>query len=1209
MHFQAFSNRGTVVPLLMGFKEQLISSTFLTKMVRIMKMMAVAMLIFYLHVSARGVSQHITFSGRNVSLQSVFKEIEKQSGYVVLSSKDLLKEAGPVTISVRQMPLQRFLEMVLEDRQLEFQMAQQTIFIRKKQADIMPPPGLSYVVIRGMVTDPQGTGLAGATVSVKGRGRSTVTDAQGQFSIAANQGDILVISFIGYETYQLTVGNAVSYSIRMTARVSQIDSFIISPVNTGYQKILPQQVTGAVSQIRTRDYESKISTDFLSGLQNRLPGLLINNDVQFQGNNLFQIRGISTMTGNPRPLIVLDGYPTDLSLNDINPNEIETVTILKDAAAAAIYGVRASNGVIIIDRKKGIAGNTKFAFRSTVGIRPRENYSRYRYDPDGSVKALYSKNYWQTSASSSFNQYRDEAINGIYPLLYGGTGEDIQFLVDYSLGKITKDEMDARYAALTGMNNANDYEEYFLRNQITSQYNLNVSGGTSKALYYLTGNYYDNRSGLKNNNDKKAQLSGRSNIQLNKRLSLELLTDYNESVFNIAPVPNFNDIYPYEKFADDNGNPLPIMAGSAGAGSMFTNATVKMGYYDQRNYPLREMNEVNTRRRIADWRTTVNLKYKITSSLDLSLGGIYENSQMQQRRYATENSSLTRQLINRYMQPATGTTPIVYNVPRGGYLQRQDSLLRSFTGRAQLSYNKQFSGDHSLNAILGTEIRKITTEGTRSAYFGYNDQALLQQAVDYYKLINSGTSFNSAFIFYNPTVKLADLFGQTYNEDRYVSGYANAVYAYKNKYSVTGSIRIDQSNLFGTDPKYRYKPLWSAGAAWNINKENFMQDVNWVNMLKLRIAYGFNGNVSRASLPQVIAVYAINDVTTARPPVLNLSSPANSGLRWEQTENLNAGIDFTLFRHISGNIDVYTKRSTDVLGNIDIDPFKGVTPALVNQASINNRGIEFTLNADWLRKRKLNWNTGFVMSYNRSKVINAYVPKPTVSILGTSGSLTSQQILTAAAGGYMKGEPVGIIYSYRYAGVNNAGTALYYNSKGQAATITTATDEGFASLDSRGTSIPALNMGLSNRLDIGNFYFFCMLNFYGQFVVKTPIPNPSVTRPIAGSNNFWRVAGDEKGNVLPSSFYLSGFGNSYLANSDRFIMNGAYFTVGDVTVSYNLRDVAFLKKTGFTNFEIKAQASNLYTHGFNRDNYSIATGSYLKTYITPTYTLGLFTNF
>lgn len=1182
-----------------------------------MKLTVLMIFMTLMQVSAATFAQKFTLKEKNVSIAKVFWEIRQQTGYDVLLRSNKLKTSQQIQANFDNLPLAEVLDQLVSNTDLDYKIEDKTIYIQTKEKSFLDRLVDRFIQIEvtGKIVDAEtGSPLTGATVTVKNGTKSVRTGSSGVFVLDNVPDDaILQISYIGYKTQELRA-RADLGTIRLVMGSGELEEVGIT-VNTGYQRILPQQMTGATSQIGTKAYESRISTDFLSGLQNRLPGLLINDDVQFQGNNLFQIRGISTMTGNPRPLIVLDGYPTDLSLNDINPNEIENVTILKDAAAAAIYGVRASNGVIIIDRKKGVAGDAEIAFRSTVSTRAHDDYSRFRYDKDGLIPMNYFRSRFLDGVGTSFVNYRTSELTGAMPYLAGYSSDAaMNLLIDKSLGLITPEELEQGYAELASYNNAEDYERYFLRTAVTQQYNLNVSGGTNKALYYITGNYLGNRQNQQNNDNRKIQLSGRSNLTLSKRFSVELLTDYNETIGNTAPIPDINRIFPDERFADESGNPLPIVAGSSRAGSRFTAATLSKGFLDQRMYPLIEMEEVNTRQRIADFRVSANFRYNIGKGLDFSLGGIYESSQSNQRRFATENSSMTKTLINRFVQPATATSALTYNLPKGGYLQEVQSLLRSYTSRAQLTYNKQISSDHSINAILGAELRQGVTEGNRAATFGYNDQTLLQQPTDYNRLFNSSTTFNSNYLYNSSGVPLTynDLFAQTFVDDRFVSGYFNAVYGFKSRYSLTGSIRVDQSNIFGTDPKYRYKPLWSLGAAWNIDRESFMENLNWIDALKLRVARGFNGNISKASLPQVIGVFTLNNVMLPAYSTLTLSSPANSGLRWEQTDNFNIGLDYTLFRNITGSMDYYTKRSTDVLGNMDIDPFKGVSPALVNQASIGNKGMEFMLNADWLRRRKLNWNSGLVVSYNKSKVLDAYVLKPVIPEFSWQVALptaSSQAIIAAAAAGYMKGEPVGNIYTYRYAGVNATGTALFYNSKGEPAPLTSSLDEGFASLESRGSSIPSTNLGLSNRVDIGNFYLYCMVNYYGNFVVRVPMPSPVIPRPIEGAGNFWKKAGDENTVDLPSANYISASGAAYLANSDRFVLNGAYLTLGDLTLSYNLRDLAPLKKAGFSNFEIKLQASNIYTVGFNDQNYSLATGSYLKKYITPTYTIGLFTNF
>lgn len=1178
-----------------------------SKILLIMKLIIVLMTTLLIQAGAAGYAQKVTLNETDVSLGNVFNKIRLQTGYDFIFNSKEVRDAKKVTINVKNVGLEEALRVLFKDQNLNYSVKDKFIVIERARPSILDDLRAVFINIdvSGKVVDAvTGEPLSGATVMVKGRKQGVRTAVDGSFFLQNVEKDaILLITYTGYETKEVISSKDLGI-IRMDIAVGTLEEVGVM-VNTGYQRILPQQVTGAVSQIGTKAFESRISTDFLSGLQNRLPGLLINSDVQFKGNSLFQIRGISTMTGDPKPLIVVDGYPTDLALTDINPNEIETVTILKDAAAAAIYGVRASNGVIIIDRKKGVAGKPQIAFRTTVSIKPHENYSRYRYEKDGSVAMNYFRGKWLDGNHPSLKNYVKSEMSGTFPYLSGSSSDAaVNLLVDKYLGKITQQQMEQGLSDLTTYNNAQDYEKYFLRNAVTQQYNLNISGGTNTATYYLTGNYLNNTLNQRNNENHKVQLSGRFNLTLTPKLSFELLTDFNQTNGNTAPIPDIDKLYADEHFVDQNGNALPVVAGSSRIGSIFTNATMPLGFLDQRMRPITEMNEVSTKLRVSDYRVTANLKYKIWAGLDFSLGGIYETSQTTQRRFASENSSLTKTLINEFVTPASGSAPAVYNLPIGGYLQEQSGLLSNYTVRAQLNFNKTISSDHSVNAIFGAEIRKAVTEGSKSATFGYNDQTLLQLPVDYSRLLSSSNIFNYNFPFNKP-LNYSDLFGQSYNDDRFVSGYMNVVYAYKSRYSLTGSMRIDQSNLFGTDPKYRYKPLWSLGAAWNINEEQFMK-ADWVDVLKLRIARGFNGNVSKASLPQVVSQYNLNDVMLPSIPSLSLLSPANSGLRWEQTNNFNMGVDFTFFRNISGSIDYYNKRSTDILGNTDVDPFKGVTSALVNQASISNKGLELTLNGDWLRTKNFNWNTGLVLSYNASKVLDTYVPQLKD---GSVYSGFSQTILASSALGYMKGEPVGNIYAYRYAGINNNGAAMYYDSKGNKSVLTSSNDEGFGSLTSMGSSIPTTNIGLSNRIDIGNFYVFCMVNYYGGFVVRIPVPNAAAPRPIEGAGDYWKQPGDEAKVSMPSVFNMSVYGASYLANSDRYVVNGAYLTMSDITVSYNLKKLAALQKLGFSNFEVKLQASNVYTVGFNRENYSVATGSYLKRYITPTYTIGIFTNF
>ncbi|WP_133577461.1 SusC/RagA family TonB-linked outer membrane protein [Pedobacter metabolipauper] len=1180
-----------------------------------MRLTTVILIAAIMQVSASGFAQKISLNKSNASLEQIIKDLRKQSGFDFIVIGELLDQAKSVNIKVKDAAFEKVLDQIFENQQIAYEINNNTVTLKAKPKGIFERmvDQLMAIDVSGKVVDSlTGEPLPGATILIKGKKQMIRTATDGTFSLQNVEEDaLLVITHTGYKTRELKPVKNLGL-IRMAVAVSNLQEVGVV-VNTGYQRIKPEQSTGAVSQITTKAYESRISTSFLDGLVNRLPGLMINNDVNFTstvpgstGSNsraLFNIRGISTMSANQNPLIVIDGFPTELTLDMIDPNEIKSVTILKDAAAATVYGVRASNGVIVIERKQAAQGKTSFNFRTTTGLTPKEDYSRYRWADDASAVVA---NYQRTTQLSNVNA-------GTWGLLATGTattGGTVQRTAPYYIlaqaaaNMITPDQAASAFNDLTSYNNTDDYSSLFLRQAVTKTYNFNASGGNENALYYITANYTGNQQSRRLNDNNRLLLSGRTTFKISRRLSLELTTDYQEQRSSSAPTIGITEVAPYARFQDENGDPLSIVA--RGISPTYNNVLMSQGMDDQLYYPLVEMNEVNDKTRTTNNRTTVDLKYNIGKGFDLNLRGIYESSNSDSRHDASDLSQESRRYVNSYVVRNTDGT-YKYNVPKGGFLRQQTNSTSSYTARTQLNYNKEI-GVHSFNGIVGAEVRNLIDKGFTTSSFGYNEETLLQQPIDYTSLVN-GTirgSFNLGSPLATQSV-YDNLFNRQYNEDRFLSGYANGVYSYKNTYSVSGSIRIDQSNLFGTNPKYKYKPLWSVGGAWNIHKEEFMQGLNWVNQLKLRAAYGFNGNVAKLSLPEVIARAVLNANTSPSSQSLRLLSYANTSLRWEQTQNFNTGLDFNIFKNISGSLDYYRKKSTDLLGSAQIDPTLGVSPTLINQATINNNGIELSLHADWIATGKTNWNTGLVIARNTSKVLEVYQKAD-----------FSPQTLNQL--GYVKNYPVGAMFSYRYAGLDAEGYPLIKDGAGtqyrtNVNSLGNATAAAMASATSdvsyySGSSIPTINAGLSNRVDIGSFYVFAMINYYGGFKVRIPRAAPNVLRPLEGAGSYWKTAGDENTTtVMGLAGFASANSNNAYNYSDNYVVSGDYITLGDLTASYSFDQLKFVNKIGLKHLEIKAQASNIWTVGMNRENFSMATGSYQKSYLTPTYTLALFTTF
>lgn len=1157
------------------------------KILLTMKLTTLLMFFGLLQVNATSRAQ-ITITNKQITLEKVFKEIQKQAGYDFFYNNDLIRRLRPISLNVKNASIETVLEQSLSGQPFQYKVINNSVVI---SARIISVPLEKHVPVRieGTVKDEKDKPIPGVTITVKGKSNATKTDKDGHYiMISVDDEDILVFRYLGYAPKEVLIGSKRIIDVKLDPVESKLDEVTIS---TGYQQIKAEQSTGAASVINLKEYDSRINTtDFLIGLQSKIPGLLINNDIEFEGNSLFQIRGISTINGSRQPLIVIDGYPTELSLATINPNEIESVTVLKDAAASTVYGVRASNGVIVIERKKAKAGKTSIGFRSTFSFTPKENYERYRWDKDGSnISINQAKESNATSALLSWALMNNLAAGSISTY-----APPVNIMAQQAAGVITKAEADRQFSEMGAYNNTKEYSRLFLQNAATQTYNMDFSGGTDNALYYITANYNDSDLSQIKNGNNRFGLSGRMNLKFSKRFSMELNTNFQESNSNSVPVPKINNLYTFERLQDDNGNALPIFYGSY-MNPFYNQANISRGLFDNMNYPLKDINEVTDRTHTVNNRMTTNFRYDIGSGFNLNLGGVYETARTDTRHLASENSTQVRQIINRYTE--SGTNGLVYNLPKGSYLSQLAASTESYTARAQVNYNKQITTDHSLNLIFGAEVRRVLNKSNSSANFGYSDETLLQRPVNYVVIQN--TAFVSPYAKSNPGVSYENSFAQTYKDDRFLSGYFNAVYSFRNKYSLTASTRIDQSNLFGSDPKNRYKPSWSFGAGWNIDREKFIQDEEWINSFKIRSALGFNGNVAKNVLPEVIAKAGLNSYDNTQA-MLSLASPANSRIRWEQTYNFNIGTDYRIFNNITGNIDYYVKRSIELLADNQVDPTRGVTSAMINQASIRNSGLEIGLHADWIKRERFNWNTGFVFSYNNSKVLKVYnkeIPINDKSFLYAVGSRTN----------FLEGYAVGTIFNYRYAGVDGKGEALIYGKDGNTKNFY-GNDQGLDDVDYVGASIPAYNIGLSNRVDIGRFYVYAMINYFGGFSVKAPIPDPLAIRPLEGAGNYWRVAGDENiPGVLPALKYRNY--NSYLQATDRFILNGTYITLGDLTAAYSLRGSSLLKKAGLSNLEIRAQASNLYTVAMNKENYSVATRSYEKSYLTPTYTIALNVNF
>lgn len=1194
-----------------------------------MKLIIVLIFAGLLQVQAAGHAQTISYRANNVSLKEVMSVVKQQTGYVFFYRNQDVARSMPVTVSLQNTPLFAALDLIFRDQPLSYSVTGNTIVLKRKPAALaIRTSGTveqAAIDISGRVRNEHGEPVV-ATISVKGSNKATSTNEQGEFELRdVEPNAVLIVTAVNIETKEVRIEGQNFLEIQVQSRIAAFEEVVVS---TGYQTLNRTQLTGSYSTINKDIYMQSVpvSGNMVENLEGKIPGLILNVNqsrsswLEPDNTSPFSIRGVSTLQAIKKPLIVLNGFPTEIDIESINPYDIESITVLKDAASAAIYGVRASNGVIVINTKRGISGKPVFHFTAALSYRPKPDYKK--------LNLLSGRDYIDFEAASGIwdieNEFMDkdfiDMMNGTYTPVFSITD-------DLYHGLISQDEADKLYNQLAGYDNTDDYKKLFLQNEFLQTYDLNFSGGSDRATYFLGVNRVDNDQSAKGANYNKTILNYRGTFDLGRKIRLDVQTYYTNINTVRRPIPDFKQLKPYQKFFNDDGTPAaaffsPFNDQFFGFGQSYgtlgtaqNDANIAMGLYDAYYYPYQQMFEEVTRSKSDILRAQANLKAPIAAGLNLEVGGVFEKQNDQMTHLATENDYQTRLMLNYFAKPDPFTGQPIFQIPQGGVKQTRRHDISSFTLRAQLNYNKLINADHQLSLLGGTEVRKITNEGNLSTVFGYDDDMLTTKPADltllsnfnyfpeYYDVLVPMLSFPMDQSFYT------DYFDNTYRDDRFLSYYANGAYTYKSKYTATGSFRIDQSNLFGTDPKFRFTPLWSAGVSWNILREGFMDDQKTLDELKLRAAVGYNGNILKGSGPFNILRSNINTLLPNPPVGYAISTPRNNALRWEKTFNFNVGVDFGMFDgRISGSADYYIKRGKDIFSNIESDPTFGFSNLKTNNASIENRGIDFSIYTLNVVRRNFSWLSQITASFNKSKVIDI------------RNKYSGFYMFTRAGGAEnIVGHPMNSVLALDYAGLNEMGQPMVRDQDGKLVVVsfTEQTDVDFSALKFAGVNDPRYVAGFNNQFNIGNFSLSALLMYYGGHVGLVQPPGISDDRPEKGIENFWKQPGDEATTNIP------GFGGAYgtpeyidnrigYQYGIQFVRKFDYIALRDVTLTYNLKQ-AFFAKAGFTNPRVILQVQNAGKHVFSGNDLDPETFDFVSGKrglpLAPTFTFSISTNF
>jgi TonB-linked SusC/RagA family outer membrane protein len=891
----------------------------------------------FLQVSARGVAQKITYSGRNVPLTSVFSAIERQTGFLFFYNDKDLSGATAVTLQLKDATLKQALEECFRGQPLNYVEKGNTIFVTAKPRRVASAPipeapaSPPVVAIHGRVIDEKGQPIAGATVQVKGKPGGVTTNDDGEFELKdADANSTLVISFVGYASQEVKAGGSGQVIVRMNPSRSSMNSVVV--VGYGTQRKI--DLTGAVDQVGSEYFEERPMTNVTRGLQGVIPNLNIKmTDGKPTRGASYNIRGGTSIGAGVTPgaLVLIDGVTGDPE--NLNPNDIESVTVLKDAASAAIYGARAAFGVVLITTKAPRSGKTQINYSTDF------SNNRRTTTPDLVNNGyLWAQNYdeamygWMDYSSHPVNINGQLAFSPAY-LDSLKAHEANPLLPNWGL------DPSGNYAYYA---NTNWMKELYKNSNNSMEHALSVSGGSDRVKLALSGRYYTQDGVFKYNSDdfNKYNFRLKGDIKISDRFSVNTNVDYTNLDYKY-PLTSQGGVNAVWRLLSAAGFPLAPLLNPDGT---LTNVgAYSIGdYYEKKSYSNQKLNA----NRYTIGFTALPLKH-------LTVKGDFT--------YLTTNSTEER----RYFPVSYSIKPGVITNSGLNYLENYDSTERDLISNLYASYTNTF-GDHSLTVLVGGNLESYSMRQRRVR----RDGLIVDNVVDW----NLATGTNYVLTGGGYEWATAGLFSRVN-------------YAYKNRYLLEFNSRYDGSSRFPTDQAWGFFP--SAEAGWIVSKENFMdRTAGWLNLLKIRGSYGAlgNGNIAPYSFVPAIGVSTSTVLQSGvYPNYIQSPNVYPNNITWERVKMANLGLDLAFFKNrLTTTADVYERNT---IGMITVGPplpaVFGATVPNGNNANMRTRGWELSLNwQDRTGGRKpLSYSFRLTLSdytsvitkfYNPNKLLNTY---------------------------------------------------------------------------------------------------------------------------------------------------------------------------------------------------------------------------------------------
>jgi TonB-linked SusC/RagA family outer membrane protein len=1124
-----------------------------TKMIRVMKLIAIFLTAFCIQLSAHGFSQKISIDKTNAPLLEILRLINTQTGYMYSVNNETLAKAHPVTIKVNDASLDKVLSICFENQPLTYTVDEKIIIIREankkaislEEENNQVPP----ITVKGVITNESNQPVEGASIKVRGMEKGTSSNERGEFTLEnIPDNSVLEISHISFEMETISIKNKTEIKISLKARVSSNADVV---VNTGYQSLRVNQVTGSVTSLREEQLDMRVAPDIISKLDGIANGLVFNKD-PLSGKSQLRVRGENTIYGYPEPLIVVDNFPYDGSINEINPNDVESINILKDAAAAAIWGARAGNGVIVITTKKGKANQplrVELNANYTLTSKPDLFYSPIIEPSDYIDYEIYL--FGRGKYNSDLNSTAKKVVSPV-----------VDILNDRKKGLISAADSTTRINSLRGNDWRNEYLDHLYRVGVMQQYQLNLSGGGNKSAYYFSAGYDRNLASINGDKGNRITLINRTTYNPIKNLEIQSEINYIESITisnGISSVPN---IYPYMRIADDYGNEVAIPQFRKG----WEDTITKHGFLNWKYFPLQEQKLNDNSVRTYSTRIGTQIKYTFFKGLSFATSYQYYRSIARGRQLLSRESYVIRNETNRFAIVDAGKNYIGSRYPDGGRLDLSDGNLVGHNARARIDYNNGWRS-HDVAVVAGIDFREVRSESNTSRLLGYDDA-------------NGTFATPNSFLSYptyptgSATLGDGTILGLSYAAkiNRYRSFFTNALYVYKEKYSFSASARLDQANIFGVNTNNKGTPLWSVGGKWDISSEKFY-NFKTVSNLALRVTYGYQGNLA----PDAVAVVTLKYGSPAQYtgfPSASINNYPNPELRWEKLGQLNVALDFSAFKNrLNGSVDFFKKRGTDLIGDAPIDITTGVSSIRGNFSDMKSTGIDLIINSQNVSTQSFKWASIFIFNY-AAETVTRY------DVASSNAQFLRAYYLTAPKVDY----PLHSLFSYRWGGLDPLSgdpRILLGDTLNKLYNSTTANKITFNDLRYNGRYNPPFAGSITNSLSWKNLMFTFNIGYkFGHYFRKSSIRYGDLENNWKlGNKDFssrWLKPGDETTTNVPSFIYPnpSSLRDDYYNFSDVLIEKADHIRLQFINIGYKL-DNRLANRIGFKDFNFYLYANNL----------------------------------